>query len=120
MSKQDRQGARTPADIERKYNLGAMGEQNKQQSEQLNKLFQSFAQFESDTKAKISELEEKYTSAYTVGSIYISVNNTPPSFGEWELLAEGQLVVGLNQETEEEPNELLQLNGTCYLWKRTK
>ena len=120
MSKQDRQGVRTPADIERKYNLGAMGEQNKQQSEQLNKLFQSFAQFESDTKAKIAELEEKYTSAYPVGSIYISVNDTPPSFGEWELLAEGQIVVGMNQETEDEPDELLQLNDTCYLWKRTK
>lgn len=121
MSKQDRQGVRTPADIERKYNLGSLGEQTGQQSEQLNKLNQTLNQFMATTNAEIERLSKNV--AFPVGAIYVSTDETNPSEifeGEWELLAEGHLLVGMDQESEEALPELLQLNDSCYLWKRTK
>lgn len=55
MSKQDRQGVRTPADIERKYNLGALSKSTGS-SEQLSQINQMIAQFMAATNAKITEL----------------------------------------------------------------
>ena len=121
MSKQDRQGVRTPADIERKYNLGDLENQAKQGSEKLNQLTQAFSQFIASVNGKIAELQTEVValrSAYSVGSVFVSLNPENPSImfgGEWELVATGNLLVGL--ESEALP-ELLQTPDTCYIWKR--
>lgn len=46
MSKQDRQGVRTPADVERKYNLGSMRQYPGQNDERLNNIVQSLSVLE--------------------------------------------------------------------------
>jgi vacuolar-type H+-ATPase subunit I/STV1 len=59
---------------------------------------------------------------YPVGAIYVTVSDASPVDlfgGEWELIAEGHLLVGLPQENEEDLPELQQTVDTCYLWKRT-
>ena len=61
MSKQDRQGVRTPADLEQKYDLGQIGDigQNyKKQEEQLKQLSQTTAMFATLTNAAISQMEK--------------------------------------------------------------
>lgn len=62
MSKQDRQGVRTPADVERKYNLGqlasAQGASVKVESA-LQQLSQSFANYVADANAEMEELNNK-------------------------------------------------------------
>lgn len=61
MSRQDRQGVRTPADIERKYDLGQLAASRgltMKQEQVLNQLSQSLQQFIATTNAKISELEK--------------------------------------------------------------
>ena len=121
MSKQDRQGVRTPADLERKYNLGGMENETKQHDEKLAQLNQAFAQFQTETNAKITELEERFLTSYPIGSVYVSVNEEEPSTlfgGTWELMSEGYLVVGLDHENEDAPAELQYLER-CYIWKRT-
>ena len=121
MSKQDRQGVRTPADIERKYNLGELENQNNQRSEKLTQLNQSFAQFEILVNAKLAELEKKLNNVYSVGSIYVNENDTDPSTlfgGTWELLGQGYFLAGLDTESEDTLAELQYLNN-CYIWKRT-
>lgn len=120
MSKQDRQGVRTPADLERKYNLGGLETQTQQQSEKLSQLNQVFAQFQAETNAKIAELEEKTATPYPVGSIYVGVTDAEPSTlfgGKWELLAEGYLLIGKDQESGDLPAELQYLES-CHVWKR--
>lgn len=61
MSKQDRQGVRTPADLERKYDLGAYFADNATDvgklSTQLNQLISSFSQYVATTNATIAALE---------------------------------------------------------------
>lgn len=62
MSKQDRQGVRTPADIERKYNLGALyngggGDSTEKLSMQLDQLAKAFSQYVAETNVKIASLE---------------------------------------------------------------
>lgn len=121
MSKQDRQGVRTPADLERKYNLGGMENETKQHDEKLSQLNQVLSQYMSETNTKIAELEEKTSNPYPVGSVYVSVNNTEPSIlfgGTWELMTQGYLLTGLDQESEDAPVEL-QFLDNCYIWKRT-
>lgn len=121
MSKQDRQGVRTPADLERKYNLGGMENETKQHDEKLSQLNQALSQYMAETNTKISELEEKFSTSYPVGSVYVSVNNTEPSTlfgGTWELMSQGYLLTGLDQESEDAPVEL-QFLDKCYIWKRT-
>lgn len=56
MSKQDRQGARTVQDLERKYNLGqgSSGPAN-----QYNQLSQSFQQYVEDTNKQITEMKDR-------------------------------------------------------------
>lgn len=53
MSKQDRQGVRTPADLERKYSFG---QSFAQQGTQISRLEQELAQHELNTNTAISEL----------------------------------------------------------------
>ena len=120
MSKQDRTYTRTAADVERKYNIGGLEKQTGQQSEELSKLNQTLSQYMATTNAEIEKLRNSVT--FPVGAIYVSVDEKNPSeffIGEWELLAEGHLLVGMDQESEEALPELLQLNDTCYVWKRT-
>ena len=60
MSKQDRQGVRTPTDIERKYDLGQIATARgltMKQEQVLNQISQTLSQFIATTNAKISELE---------------------------------------------------------------
>lgn len=59
-------------------------------------------------------------SVYPVGSIYTTIATVNPSAlfgGTWELIAEGQLLVGLVSESE--IPELFQANDKCFIWKRT-
>jgi hypothetical protein len=62
MKKQDRQGVRTPADVERKYNLGrilsAQGSSPKLEL-QIQQLSQTLAQFIAKTNIEIEELKNK-------------------------------------------------------------
>lgn len=75
-----------------------------------------------DGKTVEDKLNSVLSTLYPVGAIYVTVSNTGPADlfgGEWELMATGNLLVGLAQETEETLPELLQTLDTCYLWKRT-
>lgn len=61
MSKQDRQGVRTPADIERKYNLGDIGNSTVdliKHATKLEQLSQTLTQFIANTNAKFEDLGE--------------------------------------------------------------
>ena len=74
MSKQDRQGVRTPADVERKYNLGALysgggGDSTEKLSMQLDQLSKAFSQYVAETNVKIASLENaKYISLEAKGN----------------------------------------------------
>lgn len=59
MSKQDRQGVRTPADLERKYDFGLLSEQSKANSEinnQINQLNQSMSMFMASTNGSMEQM----------------------------------------------------------------
>ena len=59
MSRQDRQGVRTPTDIERKYDLGKLAASQgltMQQEQRFNQLSQTLNQYMATTNAKITEL----------------------------------------------------------------
>lgn len=65
MSKQDRQQVRTPADVERKYNLGQstsdvskLLSMMQKQSQQLGQLSQTLSQFIASTNTRLSALEK--------------------------------------------------------------
>lgn len=62
MSKQDRQGVRTPQDLERKYDFGQFfgsGDNSYAKlADQLNRVNQNLAQFTAYTKGKFEELEK--------------------------------------------------------------
>ena len=71
MSKQDRQGVRTPTDIERKYDLGQIAAARgltTQQEQRLNQLNQTFSQFMATTNAKLEELIKELSNT-TSGSV---------------------------------------------------
>lgn len=133
MSKQDRTFTRTAADAERKYNLGGAVEETHQHSEKLSQLNQLLSQYTTTVNAKISELQAgieanaKSISSllekmYPVGAVYIGVNETEPSTlfgGEWELFAEGQIIVGTSDPESEGLMSVMQPYTTCYMWKRT-
>ena len=57
MSKQDRQGVRTPADVERKYNLGS-GYQSKEMEERANQIALSLNVLEKKVNLYISSSDE--------------------------------------------------------------
>ena len=59
MSRQDRQGVRTPTDIERKYDLGKLAASQgltMQQEQRFNQLSQTLNQYMATTNAKLEEL----------------------------------------------------------------
>ena len=69
---------------------------------------------------KDSTSEVNVLNAYPVGSVYTTIATTNPSEvfgGTWELIAEGQLLVGLVSESE--VPELFQAEDKCFIWKRT-
>ncbi len=62
MSKQDRQGVRTPADIERKYDLGSVAESKGltvKQEIRINQLYQTFQQYMTSTNAEIDKIKSE-------------------------------------------------------------
>ena len=125
MQKQDRTFARTPTDLERKYNFAGTQSESRVHSEKLSQLNQSLAQFQALINARIDEMERKLREycCYPVDSIHISVDNVNPSTsfgGEWELYMEGYFMIGSEQEEEEETREVLYAPNKCYVWQRIK
>lgn len=62
MKKQDKQGVRTAADVERKYNLGKMNSSQGLGTKGeliLNQIKQTLSQYMATTNAKITELQSK-------------------------------------------------------------
>lgn len=135
MSKQDRQGVRTAAELEQKYNFGGLKKDAKNQRQDMSKLLQMFSQFAADVNAKIAEMEKITDVIYPVGSVYISVNNADPGKdfgGTWERFAEGKIIIGVDEDVE--AYKAAGLTGdvicgtgtnvqpyiTCNMWKRTK
>ena len=104
--KQDRQGARTPTDIERRYKLGRIDETDKRSASNTSKINQlnqtteeKLAAMDAEIVAMRQSLEMVKDLCYPVGSIYVSVNPTNPKNlfgGTWEriqdtfLLAAGE------------------------------
>ena len=84
MSKQDRQGARTVSDLERKYDFEYLSGQGDNSvanlARQLNSLNQTLAQFMASTNGKIEELERN--SAVHFYSGVPTIENQP--FVSWE------------------------------------
>jgi hypothetical protein len=119
MKKQDRQGVRKPSDIEQKYDLSLLEELDKggaQQREEFSKFNQAFSQFSANVTARLQILENMMLS---VGSLHITLSEVNPSGvfgGEWELVAEGHILVGL--ESEDELPEVFQGSDKCFIWKR--
>lgn len=113
MSKQDRQGVRTAAELERKYDFGAMAKNDtSKQSALISQLVQ-------DMSRLTLALNNVWNTIYPIGAIYTSNSDTVPSElfgGTWELLAEGQLIVG---STTEESENIFFSDTTCYVWQRT-
>ena len=66
MSKQDRQGVRTPAGLDQKYNLGGrfskLEEQDAKQSREMNQQNFTFAEFVSFVSAALIRLEKEISS----------------------------------------------------------
>lgn len=65
MSRQDRQGVRTPADIERKYDLGQLAASQgltMQQEQRLQQLSQTVSQHIASSNVKLEELENEIKS----------------------------------------------------------
>lgn len=79
MSKQDRQGVRTPQDLERKYNLGSLGGGSGEESAQTRKLSQLLSQFMADTNNKIRELEDRLNVASKPSAETVILTGNLPS-----------------------------------------
>lgn len=62
MSKQDRQGVRTASDLERKYRLGSIEENEKaerQNSDKISNTNQAMSQFMAEVNRKVNDMSEK-------------------------------------------------------------
>lgn len=115
--KHDRQGVRKASDIEQKYNLSLLNSVGKggQNSSELSRLNQLFSQYVVQTNDRLQKLEN----LYSVGSIYTTlVEGNPADIfgGEWELIAEGNILVGAI--TESDLPQLFQGEDRCFIWKR--
>lgn len=105
MSKQDRQGVRTAAELERKYEFGAINVQGKKiggQDVKISQLIQTLTQLSAginleiagmktiiaNMEATIEKQRNEWQKAYPIGSIYVTVDEMEPSellgFGTWE------------------------------------
>lgn len=92
MNKQDRQGVRTPADLERKYNFGRVLSDTEisyeqmlsmlnRQNQMISQLTQTISQFMADTNARLSELEKAIAPTYEKGEVfYVATDYTLSSF----------------------------------------
>ena len=145
MSKQDRQGVRTPADIERKYDLGKeaaalnVAADAQRTAERANNTADDARKATLDLDERVKALEGGCAqSNYPVGSIYLSVLETDPAelfgFGVWErikdkfLLASGELYAAGSEGTEVSVPEVgegqLYTNMppyiAVYMWRRTE
>ena len=126
MSKQDRQGVRTAADLERKYDFSNMA--GGKSTEQLGNLNRLLSQYMADTNATIASIEEQIANieagrlnvgvVYPVGAIYASVADTDPSElfgGTWERFAKGQALVGCDEETVAEEEKIMFFIPTSFI-----
>lgn len=145
MSKQDRQGVRTPADIERKYDLGKeasalnIATDAQQTAKRASNAADDARKATQDLEERVKSLEGGCSlSAYPVGSIYLSVLETNPTdlfgFGTWErikdkfLLASGDLYaagsegaeVSVSEVVEGQPYNNLPPYLAVYVWRRTE
>ncbi len=139
MSKQDRQGVRTPAELEQKYNFGDLKKNTKDQRRDMSEMNQMLSQFAASVNTKIAEMEKNIAEIaddiYPVGSVYLSVNDVAPGKlfgGMWERFAEGRVIAGVDESVE--AYQAAELTGdimqgtetnvqpyiTCHIWKRTK
>ena len=85
LKKQDRQGVRTPADLERKYNLGLLGggTGDSKLGTQLQQVSQSLAQYIATTNALIAELQaqsESQSIILTASGTNIALTDSANSF----------------------------------------
>ncbi len=94
--KQDRQGVRTPTDVERKYNLGKSTENVTQllaivnkQSQSVSQLGQMLSQYIVNTNARISVLEDAILPQ--LGAVFCSV--TEKSLADFGLIGNTLCVV---------------------------
>lgn len=100
MSKQDRQGVRTAADVERKYSLGEIDNASKRSTKaekQVSGLDQKMNLFMSSVNKTIEDLQNRINSFYPVGSIYLSLDDTDPAElfgGVWDRIAQGRTLWG--------------------------
>lgn len=109
MSKQDRQGVRTPSDLERKYDFGQLSGANshKLQTEKLNQLTQTISQFMTNVMSELSELKKSTNTWFCNG--VPTLENMPAA--EWdtdELKAEHIGNLCFDED-----------NNVLYLFKRT-
>lgn len=83
MSRQDRQGVRTPADVERKYNLGKVASSqglSEKQKMQLDQLNQTLTQFMASTNAKFEQLGNNPGGGASVQSDHAQNDPTQPDY----------------------------------------
>ena len=122
MSKQDRQGVRTPAELERKYPLSDIGKIRRENVGNNSQLEAQMKKFEKAVADKIKDLEDKMSNStqelYPIGAVFISVNNVEPSTlfgGSWRLIKQGYLIVGTEPDIDYSEWESL---GKCNIWER--
>lgn len=112
MSKQDRQGVRTAADLEQKYDFGKIfgdgAGSYAQLAAQFNKLNQSVAQFMAFTMGSLEALERDSATWFYSG--VPSLENQPAA--EWKTDKQKELHVGDMYFDE--------ISGRAYLFKRTE
>ena len=115
MSKQDRQGVRTPADVERKYNLGrlAAAQGSSAQKTDLQQLSETLAQFMADTNGKFQELEG-HTQTFFYSGVP-TLDNAPAV--EWETNEAKAEHIGDLYYNEDDGNlYLFKGDGTDFEW----
>lgn len=116
ISKQDRTHSRTPADVERKYNLGrlaaAQGSSGKQ-DEQIKQLSETLAQFMADTNGKFQELEG-HTQTFFYSGVP-TLDNAPAV--EWETNeAKAEHIGDLYYNEDDGSLYLFKGDGTDFEW----
>ena len=121
MSKQDRQGVRTPMQLEQKYDLGAYERNDKsyaQLESQTNQLNQTLAQFMAETNGKIAELEEENTTTF-FGSGVPTLDNYPAS--DWTSDELKDMHIGnMYQDEDTDYTYLFKCTDGVYEWVQCK
>lgn len=121
MSKQDRQGVRTPMQLEQKYDLGAYERNDKsyaQLESQTNQLNQTLAQFMAETNGKIAELEEENTTTF-FGSGVPTLDNYPAL--DWTTNELKDMHIGnMYQDDDTDYTYLFKCTDGVYEWVQCK